>query len=139
MVKYFGMSGRMGRYEMWHESMGRTVLTRGIVYDEEEMGRLGILGCVNYQALVDDWMDELERFRYIYNRAVSLVVMEGIGRYGYSVLVESAVRYEGSEPVRLYSGVVFVNEWQMNLYEMRAERGSVDGLKRLLSLSRLSN
>ena len=123
----------MTKYGQWFEQDRRTVRSRGIVLDPGEMLRAGIVEVINYTAVMDDGMEDQERMHTLMRQGL------GSGRYvatdirgilfvasrTRAVLVDTAMRGVKDEStgetnyIRVYSGIVFLNEWMMNLYVLR--------------------
>ena len=133
----------MTKYDRWFEEESRTVRSRGITFTREEMLEYGIVEVINYRALIDDGMSDQDRMASLVRRGIggfrpgphgSKDILD-ICEVTKAVLVDTAIKTVGGMPIRIYSGIVFVNEWAMNIFVMR-RRFTYENL---LLLPRLSN
>lgn len=114
----------VGKYGEWYERMCRTVLSRGRVFSDYEMGYWGIVEVINDSCLLDDGVDQGEHMQRIMRQgmgrqlvASNTMDITGVDDLNRAVLVESAVRYGGSGMgMRIYSGIVFRNQYFMNWF-----------------------
>ena len=133
----------MTKYGRWYEEESRTVRSRGIIFTREEMDLNGIVEIYNYRAIIDDGLSDIERMNSLVRRGVRgprpgvhnakdiLDICEGTR----AVLVDTSVKKVGENLIRVYSGMVFVNEWAMHIFVMRRKFDYPD----VLLLPRLSN
>ena len=117
----------MSKYDKWYEQEKRTIQSRGIILERDQMAVEGIVEVINYRAVIDDGRNDDER--------MSSLIRQGLGEQNLfasgalsiayvvertkAVLVETALRSVTGRPVRIYSGIVFINEYAMNLYILR--------------------
>lgn len=133
----------MTKYDRWYEEESRTVRSRGIVFSKEEMVVNGIVEVINYRALIDDGMSDQDRMATLVRRGIgsfrpgphgSKDILD-ICEITKAVLVDTAIKMAGTNPIRVYSGIVFINEWAMHIFVMRRKLTYPN----LLILPRLSN
>jgi len=123
----------MSKYSDWYDVYMRTIKSRERVLDMDEIERNGILEVINYISEVDaydeDRMHQLIRqgmghIWWLGPSAMGIGVSASLNR---AILVDSAVRGIRDEDtgdvgyVRVYSGIVFRNEWYMNIWLLRNE------------------
>jgi len=120
----------------WFNKERRTVKSRGIVLTSVEMDDGGILEVINVTSAVDRISADEGIMDRILNHGRS-----GRGE-DTSVLIESGVRGVRSlisgetVYVRVYSGIVFIDEYCLNLYALRRRdmfSASMSGFSRLVN------
>ena len=121
----------MTKYGRWYEEESRTVRSRGIIFTREEMD------LNDYLYANGEVMNSLVRRGVrgprpgVHNAKDILDICEGTR----AVLVDTSVKKVGENLIRVYSGMVFVNEWAMHIFVMRRKFDYPD----VLLLPRLSN
>lgn len=133
----------MTKYDRWFEEQSRTIRSRGIVFTREEMDTEGILEIINYEAVLDDGLNDMERMHSLIRRGVgqrldiplSAMDLIPVCERTKAVLVDTAMRSVRGNYIRVYSGIVFRNEYMMNLYVLKRE----DDYPDVLLMPRLSN
>ena len=108
-------------YLGWYNRMRCTLLTRGIEFTKEEMRVSGMMEIINYEATMDDGMNDDERMAYLVRRGKAMNPQ-------YAVWAEMALKGVKNAKtgetgyINTYSGIVFMTNIHRDIFCIKNEK-----------------